>query len=151
MTQTPDSDRRSVELSRLAEGHYRARNADGAEVDFGRGDGLLTPVELLLAAIAGCSSVDLDTATSRSSEPDEFRVAATGRKVVEDGASRMDDINLSFNLSFPDDDAGRKAASMVQRLVALSHDKYCTVSRTVEHGAPVTYDANAAITGADEG
>ncbi len=140
MSENPDSTLRSVELSRVATGHYRARNAAGAELEFGQREGLMSPVELLLAAIAGCSSIDVDTATSRSSEPTDFRVDATAQKVVEDGANRLDGINLSFNLTFPDDDGGRKAASMVERLVALSHDKYCTVSRTVERGTAVSYD-----------
>ncbi|WP_026819912.1 OsmC family protein [Arthrobacter castelli] len=142
MSENPDPSLRSVELSRLATGHYRARNADGAELEFGQGEGLLSPVELMLAAIAGCSSIDVDTATSRSAEPTEFQVGATAHKVTEDGANRMDDINLSFNLAFGDDDGGRKAASMVQRLVELSHDKYCTVSRTVERGTAVSHDVN---------
>ena len=146
MSEINDPAPRSVELTRTATGHYTARNSEGAEIEFGRGEGLLTPVELLLAAIAGCSAIDVDVATSRSAEPSEFRVEATGRKVVEEnGANRLDGLNLSFHLSFPDDDAGRKAAGMVQRLVTLSHDKYCTVSRTVEHGAAVGHDLHVGI------
>lgn len=150
MSENPDSTLRSVELSRVATGHYRARNAAGAELEFGQGEGLLSPVELLLAAIAGCSSIDVDTATSRSAEPTDFRVGATAHKVTEDGANRIDDINLSFNIAFGDDDGGRKAASMVERLVALSHDKYCTVSRTVERGTPVGHDVAVSTGGTAE-
>ncbi|WP_262103529.1 OsmC family protein [Arthrobacter sp. Marseille-P9274] len=149
MSQNPDSALRSIELSRTATGRYTARNAAGAEVEFGQGEGLLSPVELLLAAIAGCSAIDVDIATSRSSEPSEFRIEATGNKIVEEGgANRMEDLNLSFRLAFPDDDGGRKAAGMVERLVALSHDKYCTVSRTVEHGTAVGHDVSVGIDGA---
>ena len=151
MTENPDPALRSVELSRTATGRYTARNAAGAELAFGQGEGLLSPVELLLAAIAGCSSVDVDTATSRSAEPSRFRVEATGRKVVEEGgANRLEDLHLSFGLAFPDDAAGRKAAGMVERLVALSHDKYCTVSRTVEHGTAVGHDVVVGIDGAGD-
>jgi uncharacterized OsmC-like protein len=148
MSENENPSQRSIELSRIATGHYTARNAAGAEIQFGQGEGLLSPVELLLAAIAGCSSIDVDTATSRSAEPTKFSVTASGNKVSEDGgANRMEDLNLSFNLAFTDDDAGRKAASMVDRLVALSHDKYCTVSRTVERGTPVTSDVTVATGG----
>ena len=152
MSELPDPTLRSVELTRTATGRYTARSAAGAEIAFGQGEGLLSPVELLLAAIAGCSSIDVDTVTSRSAEPSEFRVEATGHKVVEEnGANRMDGLNLSFHLSFPDDAAGRKAAGMVERLVALSHDKYCTVSRTVEHGAAVGHDLHVGIDGIADG
>lgn len=148
MSDIPNPAQRSVELSRTATGHYTARNAAGAEIAFGQGEDLLSPVELLLAAIAGCSAVDVDTVTSRHAEPSRFRVAATGRKVVEDdGANRLDELRLSFHLAFPDDADGRKAAGMVERLVALSHDKYCTVSRTVEHGTTVGHDVNIGTDG----
>lgn len=148
MSENENPSLRSIELSRASTGHYTARNAAGAEIEFGQGDGLLSPVELLLAAIAGCSAIDVDTATSRSAEPTTFSVTASGNKVVDEGgANRMDDLNLSFNLAFADDASGRKAASMVERLVALSHDKYCTVSRTVEHGTPVTNDVTVTTDG----
>lgn len=146
MTETPDPAQRSVELTRDATGRYTARNDAGASVSFGQTEGLLSPVELLLAAIAGCSAIDVDTVTSRRTEPVEFRVEASGRKIVEDGgANRVEDLHLGFHLAFADDEAGRQAAGMVERLVALSHDKYCTVSRTVEHGTPVTHDVEVRV------
>lgn len=129
---------RQVSLERLSSMRYRATNPEGASVEFGQGEGLMTPVELLLAAIAGCSSIDVDAATTRRTEPERFAVAAQGEKLVENGASRMDNIHLSFDLAFPDSEEGRKAAGMVERIVKLSHDKYCTVSRTVELGAAVS-------------
>jgi putative redox protein len=137
----PDPARRAIELRRLATGRFVARNAAGAEVEFGHGEQLLSPVELLLAAIAGCSAMDVDAVTSRSAEATEFRVEATGRKAVDDeGGNRMEGLHLSFHLAFGDDAGGRKAAGLVERVVALSHDKLCTVSRTVEAGTPVGYD-----------
>ncbi|PZP24335.1 MAG: oxidoreductase [Kocuria rhizophila] len=138
----------SIELTRGATNRYVARNAAGVEVTFGRGEDLMSPVELLLAAIAGCSSIDVDTVTSRSSEPTEFKVEASGNKIAEEnGGSHLEDLNLSFNLSFPDDEGGRKAAGLVDRLVKLSHDKYCTVSRTVEHGTPVAFETDVNLGG----
>lgn len=144
MSENENSSARSIELARKATGHYVARNAAGAEIEFGRGEGLLSPVELLLAAIAGCSSIDVDIATSRSAEPTGFAVTASGDKVLDEaGANRMDNLKLAFDLAFADDASGQKAASMVERLVTLSHDKYCTVSRTVEHGTPVGFEVKA--------
>ncbi|MGP9528722.1 OsmC family protein [Glutamicibacter sp. AOP5-A2-18] len=129
---------REVNVQRTESGKYVATSAaSGASIEFGQGEGLLSPVELLLAAIAGCSSIDVDVATTRRSEPEKFDVQASGYKITEDGASRMDDIHLGFDLKFPDTEEGRKAAGMVERIVKLSHDKYCTVSRTVELGASV--------------
>ncbi|MDO5492626.1 MAG: OsmC family protein [Nesterenkonia sp.] len=137
-------------MTRVGPHHYRARNAAGAELDFGRGEGLLTPVELLLAAIAGCSSVDVDTVVSRRSEFTGYDVSAEGTKVQEDGASRLTGIRLHFDLSFPDDESGRRAAGMVDRVVQLSHDKNCTVSRTVEMGEPVAFTTDVTLDTADD-
>lgn len=123
---------RSIDLTRIAENHYRATAPNGASIEFGRGEGLMTPVELLLAAVAGCSSIDVDTVTSRRTEPTRFDVRASGDKVVEDGANRLESVHLDFDLAFPDNEAGRRADSQIEKLVSLSHDKYCTVSRTVE-------------------
>ncbi|MFC4905004.1 OsmC family protein [Kocuria oceani] len=150
MSASQDPTPRTVELLRTSTGRYTARNAEGAQVAFGQGEDLLSPVELLLAALAGCSAVAVDTATARSAEPSEFRVEASGRQIVDaQGGNRLEDLHLSFHLAFPDDAAGRKAAGMVGRLVALSHDKYCTVSRTVEHGAAVSHDVSV-VRGADD-
>lgn len=99
----------------------------------------MTPVELLLAAVAGCSSIDVDTVTSRHTEPTTFAVSASAEKIDEDGASRLDDVHLDFDLAFPDGKEGRRADSQIERLVGLSHDKYCTVSRTVEHPTKVDF------------
>ena len=129
---------REVSIERTASRRYKAVSASGAEIEFGQGEGLFSPVELLLAAIAGCSSIDVDVATTRRTEPEKFEVTASGYKVLEDSASKMEDIHLGFDLKFPDSEEGRKAAGMVERIVKLSHDKYCTVSRTVELGASVT-------------
>lgn len=134
-----------VDLTRVGTNRYRARNAAGTEIEFGRGEGLLSPVELLLASVAGCSSIDVDTVSSRRTEFTGFAVAAEGRKVDEDGASRLADIRLNFSLAFPDDEDGRRAAGMVDRLVQLSHDKHCTVSRTVEHGEQIEFTTEVSV------
>ena len=60
---------RQTKIERIDRLRYRAYGANGATLDFGVGEGLLTPVELLLAAIAGCSSVDVDAAPPAAPPP----------------------------------------------------------------------------------
>lgn len=128
-----DRSRRSVTLTRIGTERYRAVNPKGVSLEFGHDDALFSPLELLLAAIGGCSSVDVDSVTSRHSEPDPFEVEVSGDYTVDDqGAHKLEDVALDFHVSFPDTDEGRAAGSLVKRLVKLSHDKDCTVSRTVE-------------------
>ncbi|MBM7051132.1 OsmC family protein [Rothia sp. ZJ1223] len=136
---TADPNYRSVTVERVGLKHYRARGANGATLDFGQGEGLLTPVELLLAAVAGCSSVDVDIVTSRKAEPENFSVQSSALRVEEEGAVRLDDVEVSFKVTFPATDEGAKAQSMVDRLIKLSAEKDCTVSRTVEHATRVEF------------
>jgi len=72
---------KKVSLVRRSEGHYTATNARGGQIRLGAGkDAEVTPVELLLAAIGGCSSIDVDTVTSRRGEPTQFTVSVSGTK-----------------------------------------------------------------------
>lgn len=130
---------RSVQLDRLAVGRYEVTNRRGGTIRIGDGsDGDFSPVELLLAAIGGCTAVDADTATSRKAEPTEFTVTVRGDKISdrEDG-NRMENLAVTFSVTFPDGAKGDDARTVLPRAVKLSHDRLCTVSRTVERGTPV--------------
>lgn len=139
MTDSEITKQYSVHMERIGLTHYKATNSRGDSIEFGSGEGLLSPVELLLAAVAGCASVDVDVVTSRRSEPDKFTVDVEADRVSESGASRLSAVRAAFDVLFPGDEKGQQAQSMVERLIAISHDKECTVSRTVEHSTEVTF------------
>lgn len=128
---------KSITLHRESEGVYQLTTASGATLTFGRGEGLVSPVELLLAAIAGCSSIDVDAMTTRRAEPERFEVTATAEQVKNDDGNVLRDIAVVFDLAFPEGEAGDKARARIATALQVSHDKYCTVSRTVEAGVPV--------------
>lgn len=128
---------RSVSLQRTSKTHYTATNSAGETLEFGQGEGLFSPVELLLAAIGGCSAIDVDLVTSRRGEPDDFTVTVSGTKVADDLGSHLTGITVDFNVTYPDTDKGREAERLVPRLVTQSRDKDCTVSRTVSLGAEI--------------
>lgn len=97
-----------------------------------------TPVELLLAAIGTCTAVDTDTVTSRRAEPTGFTITVSGDKVSDPGeGNRMTNLAVTFDVAFPDGADGDEARKLLSRTVRLSHDKLCTVSRTVELGTKV--------------
>ena len=57
---------RQISLSRIANGKYVVTNEHGGQITIGAGDGTdFTPVELMLAAIGGCTAIDVDILTSR--------------------------------------------------------------------------------------
>jgi len=130
---------RTVTITRTSAGRYSAVNARGGTLEFGTGDvDDFTPVELLLAAIGGCTAADVDIFTTRRAEPDSFVVQVDGEKVRDEAGNRMDDISVTFKLRFPEGEGGDAARALLPEAVRRSHDRLCTVSRTVELGAPVT-------------
>ncbi|MFF7980978.1 OsmC family protein [Streptomyces sp. NPDC007901] len=135
---------RLVTVERTGTGHFTATNARGGTIDFGTGTGTgtgdgteFTPVELLLAAIGGCTAADVDASTSRHTEPTAFTVTVSGHKVSDEDGNRMTDLAVSFHVTFPAGAQGDRSRAILPRAVAVSHERLCTVSRTVEAGTPV--------------
>lgn len=133
-----DDTLRSVDIERTSAGRYIARNVRGGSIPVGTGgDDSFTPVELFLAALGGCTAIDVDLATSRRTEPAEFRVRVTGDKINDESGNRMENLQVEFIVTFPAGEAGDAARKVLPRAVRISHDQLCTVSRTVERGTPV--------------
>ena|SRR6187455_2015417 len=130
---------RSITLVRESEGVYVATNFKGGTIRFGHGveDGF-GAVELLLAALAGCSATDVDVVTSRRSEPTVFEVKVTADKVTGDNGNLLKNVVAAFDVQFPEGEDGDKARARVEPALRAAHDKTCTVSRTIEHAVPVT-------------
>lgn len=132
---------RSVDVNRVKKGVYQARNPQGATLTFGNDPGLFSSVELLLTAIAGCSGTDVDYITSKRAEPSSFELHVRGYKIRDEHANnRVTDITLSFDISFPEGEEGDAARGVLERAVQQSHDRLCSVSRTVELGTPIAVD-----------
>ena len=134
-----DDTLRSIEMTRLAKGRYEATNSRGGRLVLGQGGTgeEFSPVELLLVAIAGCSAIDVDFIVAKRAEPTRLDVRMTGDKIRDELGNRLTNLALSFDVEFPDDEAGRAAYDVLPRAVQQSHDRLCTVSRTVEVGTPV--------------
>lgn len=130
---------RSVSLTRVSKGVFDVTNVRGGTMRIGGGESPdFTPVELFLASIAGCSAVDVDFITVKRSEPESFTVEMSGEKQRDErGANHMDGLTLRFSVTFPEGEDGDRAREMLPRAIEMSHDRLCTVSRTVVLGAPV--------------
>ena len=133
-----DQDQRRVTLTRDSMGRYTVRNDRGGSITTSSGTDELSPVELLLAGIAGCTAVDVDTVTSRRAEPESFEIEVTADKVKDEHGNHLKDIEVTFRVRFPDDEGGEAARTILPSLVRRSHEEFCTVSRTIMLGAEVT-------------
>ena len=132
-----DDTLRSIEMTRIGKGHFEATNVRGGTLSIGGSEDAFSPVELLLAAIAGCSALDVDAITSKRAEPTRFELQMRGDKIRDEQGNRLTNVVLRFDVEFGDDEGGRAAAAVLERSVRQSHDRLCTVSRSVEVGTPI--------------
>lgn len=129
---------RSVRIDRAADGTFVATNVRGGSLTVGRGDdGDFTPTELMLSAIGACTGIDVDVLTSRRAQPTTFRVDVDGEKVRDDDGNRVTDLVVTFTVAFPAGSAGDAARDLLPEAVRRSHDRLCTVGRTVEVGTAI--------------
>ena len=141
-----DDTLRSIHFERTQNSKYVVHNKRGGTLSVGSGgpdDTDFTPVELLLAAIGACSAIDVDVVTSRRSEPAEFSAVVSGDKLRDpEEGNRLENLKVEFTITFAEGEDGDKARGALQRAVKMSHDRLCTVSRTVELGTPIAVDLN---------
>ena len=86
-----------------------------------------SPVDALLSALAACSAVDVvDILAKRRTPVERMRVEARGER-REEIPRRFTHVELRYVV----DGAGIDA-SHVERAIALSHEKYCSVAATLD-------------------
>lgn len=134
-----DENLRTVDITRLSKGVYEAVNRHGVKMTFGHDNTtMFSSVELLLAAIAGCSGTDVDFITSKRAEPVSFKLHIQGEKVRDEaGKNHVADISLTFDITFPEGEEGDAARGVLERSVHQSHERLCSVSQTVMRGTPI--------------
>lgn len=132
-----DDPHRSVSLERLSKGRLRATNKAGDTIEVGEGDDAFSPVELMLTALGACTAIDIDYIVSKRDEPTSFRIRVDADKIRDDGGNRLIDFVVTFDARFAESDAGQAALDVLPRAVQQSHDRLCTITRTIEIGATV--------------
>ncbi|HYK68524.1 MAG TPA: OsmC family protein [Streptosporangiaceae bacterium] len=133
-----DDSHRSLTVERVGAGTFAAVNERGGRIVLGSGAGVeFTPVELFMAAIAGCTAIDVDILTTRRAEPETFEISVDADKVRDDAGNHLENIEVTYRVTFPAGDGGDRARAILPDVVKRSHDQLCTVSRTVELATPV--------------
>lgn len=132
-----NASRRSVTVERTTLGQYQITNPRGGTVTLRTDDPDFTAVELLLGAIGGCTLIDVDHTCSRRAEPTTLSVEVTGDKVSDGSGNHLENVTVTFQAEFPPGEEGDAARRVLPDIVRRSHDRLCTVSRTVERATPV--------------
>ncbi len=122
--------------------NFEAKNEDGNAVlidgssEIGGHDKGMRPMQLLLAAIGGCSAIDIvSILRKQKQELDSFEIEVDGDRepVGVEGYSLFKTIEVNFILK------GNIDKEKAERAVKLSMEKYCSVTKTLEPTAKITY------------
>jgi putative redox protein len=120
--------------------HFHLKNERGHIVDvdnrseFGGDDLGASPMELVLMGLAGCSAIDMISILKKQrQEITSFKAEVEGLRVQIDEAKPFKEIIVVFILE------GDINAEKANRAAQLSFEKYCSVSKTLEPTATVTY------------
>jgi putative redox protein len=129
---------RYVELTRQRKARYVATNRRGGTIEVGEGDDqTFTPTELLLAALAACTAMDIDYIVGKRAEADSGWLRSSAHKVRDDGGNHLVDIELDIDLRYPEGEAGDAARDALPMALQRSNDRLCTVGRTLQIATPV--------------
>ncbi|MEU4802915.1 OsmC family protein [Actinosynnema sp. NPDC023587] len=122
-----------VEVRKVGQHEFVATNDRGASVPVGRAgaNGSFSPVELLLAAVAGCAVVTAETLVHRRVGDG---LTARARDVRPAGAHELDEVpvTLAYDVSALTDEQRAALDTTVRRAI----DQLCTVSRTLRKAPP---------------
>jgi putative redox protein len=130
---------RTLTVERIAAGQFAAVNSRGGRIVFGTGaDEEFTPTELLLIAIGGCTAIDIDIIATRRAEPESFEIVVDADKVRDDNGNHLANVEVTYRVTFPAGEAGDNAREVLPEAVRKSHERLCTVGRTVELPTPIT-------------
>ena len=120
--------------------HLKAFNEEGASIDIdgapaigGENKGL-RPMQLLLAGIGSCSTMDIVSILNKQKQQlDDIEVIIDGEREKDKTPSLFETIHVHFILT------GNLDKNKVKRAIDLSANTYCSVSRILEKTAHITY------------
>lgn len=131
-----------VELNRLDDDyHFELKNERGHithidnKTEFGGHDLAPSPMEYLLMGVVGCSSIDVISILKKQRQKiDSYRAEIEGARKEIGGAKPFKEIKVTIYLE------GEIVPEKAQKAAQLSFEKYCSVSKTIEPTATVTYE-----------
>jgi Predicted redox protein, regulator of disulfide bond formation len=130
-----------VTLNRMNQAvHFRASSTEGHTVDIDGGetsDGAdqgVRPMQLVLMAAGGCSSIDIHLLLKKMRQPmEDLR--------IEVEAERVDEIPAVFKkIFFHYHFKGELKEDKVRKSIEMSLDKHCSVVKMLDHKLAIGYD-----------
>lgn len=105
---------------------------DSARESGGTGKGM-RPMQLVLAALGGCSAIDVISILKKQKINCQLEIEVEGIREKKGDYSLFREICLCFKF------LGRIDSHKAERAIKLSLDKYCSVAKTLEPTARIIY------------
>jgi putative redox protein len=120
--------------------NFEATNTTGQTVELdakpeigGEGKGF-RPMEMLLVGLGGCSGIDMVNVLTKQKEPlNDIKIRIKANRKMEDTPPIFDVINIHFDLY------GDLNVQKVERALALTFEKYCSVANILERSATLKF------------
>lgn len=130
-----------VELARLDDAfHLQATNETGNTLEtdgspkVGGSNQAFRPMQMVLAAIGGCSSIDVISILKKQRQPlDDIKISVSGEREEGVVPALFTDIHVHYKLY------GDLNQAKAEKAIQLSMDKYCSVSKMIEKVATITW------------
>ncbi|NOT73332.1 MAG: OsmC family protein [Cyclobacteriaceae bacterium] len=130
-----------IEINRLNDGFWmEAVNENGNKIhidaspEVGGTDRGFRPMQMLLAALGGCSSIDIISILKKQKQPlEDIKITITGNRQKDVVPSLFTEAHVHFTLY------GNLDEDKVKKAVVLSVEKYCSVAKTLEKTATITH------------
>jgi len=118
--------------------HFEAKGASGIPVHIDNKTDVevqgSSPMELLLMGVGGCSAIDIILILKKQKqEINSYKIEVEGKRKEVKAAKPFDAIHTTIYLD------GNIDAEKAKRAAALSFEKYCSVSITLEASVAITY------------
>lgn len=138
---TNNTKKMKISIQRLNDAvHMEAKNEDGVSLqmdgtsEIGGINGGFRPMQMLLAAVGGCSAIDVVGILQKQRQnPDDLKIEVTGDRVKVKEYSEFKTVHLHFILK-----GSHLDEKKVARAIDLSINKYCSVSKMLEKTATVS-------------
>ncbi len=130
-----------IELNRLNDAfHFSAENENGntvhidASPDIGGTNKGMRPMQMLLAAMGGCSAIDIINILKKQKQDlKDLKITVTGEREKDLIPSLFETVHAHYKFF------GNLDKEKVEKAIKLSVEKYCSVSKTLEKTANITY------------
>ena len=102
--------------------------------DVGGSDSAMRPMQVLLAAMGGCSSIDVISILKKQRQDlKDIKITMTGEREQNVEPSLYTEVHAHFKLY------GNLDRDKVEKAISLSVEKYCSVAKTLEKTAKITH------------